>query len=91
MCVCVHVPNTQGVLYGIFPAVLLGMAVCYAYMRHMRRPISKLRAAYATGEANVVLKDVYRFKDEFEVGSGALHHCCLVTAELQPTCQVACP
>jgi hypothetical protein len=57
----------QAVLYGIFPAVLLGAAVSWAYMKARRAPLAKLVAGQAAGEANVVLKDVYRFKDVYEV------------------------
>jgi hypothetical protein len=64
----------QAVLYGIFPAVLLGAALSWAYMKRRRAPMAKLVAGHAAGEASVVLKDVYRFKDVYEVrGVGALH------------------
>lgn len=55
-------------LYGIFPAVLLGGALSWAYMRTCRAPLAKLVAGQAAGEANVVLKDVHRFRDVYEVG-----------------------
>lgn len=61
----------QTVLYGIFPAVLLGAALSWAYMRRRRAPLAKLVAGQAAGESNVVLKDVYRFKDVYEVRPAA--------------------
>eukprot|EP00883_Tetradesmus_obliquus_P002715 jgi/Sobl393_1/12921/SZX78204.1 len=57
---------TWTVLYGIFPAVLLGAGLSWAYMRRRRAPLAKLVAGQAAGESNVVLKDVYRFKDVYE-------------------------
>jgi pyruvate-formate lyase-activating enzyme len=62
------------VLYGIFPAVLLGAALSWAYMRRRRAPLAKLVAGQAAGEADVVLKDVHRFKDVYEVRGGSA--CC---------------
>jgi hypothetical protein len=32
----------QAVLYGIFPAVLLGTALSWAYMKRRRAPVAKL-------------------------------------------------
>jgi hypothetical protein len=55
------------VLYGVFPAVLLGAGLSWAYMRWRCAPLAKLVAGQAAGETNVVLKDVYRFKDVYEV------------------------
>jgi hypothetical protein len=66
----------QAVLYGIFPAVLLGAALSWAYMKRRRAPLAKLVAGHAAGQASLVLKDVYRFKDVYEVRWGCGIHCC---------------
>jgi hypothetical protein len=58
---------SQAVLYGIFPAVLLGAGLSWAYMRRRRAPLAKLVAAQAAGEASLALREVYRFKDVYEV------------------------
>ncbi|KAF8055488.1 tmcC [Scenedesmus sp. PABB004] len=57
---------TMLVLYGIFPAVLVGAAVSWAYVAWRRMPTPRLAAAAAAGEAGLVLRDVYRFKDVWE-------------------------
>lgn len=57
----------QGVLYGIFPAMLLGAFISYCYVRYRSRPVAKFIEAAAQAESNLVLKDVYHFKDVFEV------------------------
>lgn len=54
-------------LYGIFPSMLLGAWVSYMYLKHRRKPLPKLIEAAAMVEDSIVLKDVYRFKDIYEV------------------------
>lgn len=58
---------TWAVLYGIFPAVLLGAAVSAARLWWMRRPLAALREAQADPESLKDLRAVYRFRDAAQV------------------------
>lgn len=63
----------QGVLYGIFPAVLLGMAMSHYYIKYKRRPLRHFEAAHHDPSMAMNLKPVHRFVDVYEVT------CCAVT------------
>jgi hypothetical protein len=57
----------QVLLYGIFPVVIAGGVVSWQYGRFRKKPLESLRQAYQGGDIDIVLKDVYRFKNVFEV------------------------
>lgn len=61
----------QAVLYGIFPAVLLGAAITYGLTRWQKKPLAKLAAAQATADISTNLRDVYRFTQPTQVMEGS--------------------
>jgi len=62
--------HIQAVLYGIFPAVLLGAAITYCLTRWHKKPLAKLAAAQATADISTNLRDVYRFTQPTQVEEG---------------------
>jgi len=62
--------HVQAVLYGIFPAVLLGAAITYGLTRWQKKPLAKLAAAQATADISTNLRDVYRFTQPTQVKEG---------------------
>eukprot|EP00775_Hariotina_reticulata_P001355 gene1355-1696_t len=57
---------TNAVLYAVFPVVVVGGVISWHYGRLCRKPLGQLRRAYEGGDVDLVLKDVYRFKDVFQ-------------------------
>jgi hypothetical protein len=55
------------VLYGIFPAVLLGAGVSVLNLKWVRRPIPTLQKAFKDPSYINRLKEVYRFSDVEQV------------------------
>lgn len=95
---CCGPAGAQAVLYGIFPAVLLGALLSAAWMRWRRRPLAELAAAFAAQASSsaVNLKDVHRFRDSVEVHTHtrkrASDACLDVLAQraCAPPCQHGC-
>eukprot|EP00775_Hariotina_reticulata_P009112 gene9112-9281_t len=56
---------TMGVLYGVFPVVILGAVCSFQYVRFCRRPLKTLQAAFEE-DSSIILKDVYKFKDAYQ-------------------------
>lgn len=63
--------HTMYVLYGIFPCVACGAGLSFLRTWWMRRPLPKLREAFADPASLKDLKGVYRFKDSAQVRRGA--------------------
>lgn len=72
---------TMGVLYGIFPVVLLGMAISHYAYKWACKPLEvyeKARQAAARGELQVesgaVMKKIYRCVELFRIRIISCHH-----------------
>eukprot|EP00775_Hariotina_reticulata_P003511 gene3511-3781_t len=57
---------TNTVLYAIAGPVICGALVSFWYLRRRRQPLKQLQEAYEQQNPDVILKDVYRFKDDYE-------------------------
>lgn len=64
----------QAVLYAIAGPIICGALVSFWYLKQRRLgPLKQLHNAYCQQQhVDVILKDVYRFKDDFEVGQSLL-------------------
>jgi hypothetical protein len=62
------VAAVQYVLYGIFPAVLLGAGITWLVIKYKRQPLKVLASAHAAETWGTDLKTVYRFKNKEQVG-----------------------
>jgi hypothetical protein len=54
----------QVVLFGIWPAVAAGIGISVLRVRFMRRPLARLREAFADAASVTDYKSVYRFRDQ---------------------------
>jgi len=59
----------QGVLYGIFPVVLIGAFCSFQYVRFCRRPLRILQEAFEMEDNSIVLKDVFKFRNAYQVST----------------------